>query len=146
MLSNDVSNVIIISSDFRRTRETAEILHSELQIKEPIRFEIALRERGLGKLDMTNSWDGIKQMWGLDELDPTHTENDVESVMTMALRTSRLVQSLDKENINKVIILVSHGDPSQCLHAIFMGKNPNEFRTYPGIKNCEIRQLKETNL
>lgn len=141
--SDNLTKLIIVSSDFKRTRETAEILHSELQVERPIRFEIALRERGLGSLDMTHCWDDIQQIWALDEIDPTHTQYDCESLMMMTLRTSRLIHQLDKESDNQIIILVSHGDPSQCLHALFMGLNPNEFRKYPGIKNCEIRQLKE---
>ena len=144
MLSFDdlANNIIIVSSDFKRTYETAEILHSELQLEQPIRFEIALRERGIGDLDMTHNWDGIKQVWALDETDPTHNEFNCESVTTVTLRTSRLVHSLDKEYSNKVIILVSHGAPLQCLHSLF---SPSEFRKHPGIKNGEIRHLKETD-
>ena len=150
MLSSSVDQtlskkLVIVSSDFKRTRETAEILHSELGVEQPIRFEIALRERGLGSMNMTYNWDNVPQMWALDELDPTHTEYNCESVMSMTVRTSRLVQQLDKEYNDMNIILVSHGDPCQCLHAIFIGLNPNEFRTIPGIQNCEIRSLKEPN-
>ena len=150
MLSSSVDQIlsekiVIVSSDFRRTRETAEILHSELGVKRPIRFEIALRERGLGSMNMTYNWDSVRQMWALDEVDPTHTEYNCESVMSMTVRTSRLVQQLDKEYNDMIIILVSHGDPCQCLYAIFIGLNPNEFRKIAGMKNCEIRPLKEPN-
>ena len=137
--ADSLNKLVIVSSDFRRTRETAEILHSELQVEHPIRFEIALRERLLGSVQ----YDDMHQLWALDEADPTHNQFNCESVMMMTLRTSRLVQTLDREYDNQTIILVSHGDPCQCLHTLFIGLNPNEFRTHPGMKNCEIRQLKD---
>jgi len=46
---------VVVSSDFKRTRETAEILHAHLLAKTPIRFEKALRERWYGAFDMMPS-------------------------------------------------------------------------------------------
>ena len=134
---------MVVSSDFKRTRETAEIIHSNLSVKDSLRFEPALRERGLGELREYNS---VHKMWALDYTDPTHTSFGVESVMHMVTRLSNIIQQLDKEYTDHIIIMVSHGDPCQCIHTVFMGLSPNEFRkTNDGMKNCEIRELKDGN-
>jgi probable phosphoglycerate mutase len=106
-LVNDISkDVVIVSSDFLRTHQTAEILHSQLHPEAPIRYEIGLRERWYGDLDMTKDFFKI---FDLDHEDPTHTYRGSESLVAVVLRTTRLVQQLDKEYSDKVIILVSHG-------------------------------------
>ena len=136
--------LLIVSSDFKRAQETAEIIHTNLLVKEPIRFETSLRERSFGSLDMENVDAHCQQIWALDEADPTHNEYGIESVMEMVYRMSQIIQKLDKEYNGRVIIMVSHGDPSQCIHSVFAGMSPNEYRkSRNGIKNCEIRELKE---
>ena len=136
--------LLIVSSDFKRAKETAEILHACLGTVTPIRFETRLRERAFGTLHFKNVDDFVKKVWDLDEADPTHNEFGVESVMEMVVRLSHLIQELNKEHSNRVIILVSHGDPCQCIHTVFKGINPNEFRKQPnGYANCEIRELQE---
>lgn len=148
ILSNEANRsieekLLIVSSDFKRTRETAEILHKKLGVKEPIRFEPAIRERGLG--EMVN-YDMVHEMWAEDSVDPTHHKYGVESIMEMIHRLSGLVRQLDKEYNDRVIVLVSHGDTCQTLDSVFLGISPNEFRTkLPDYKNCEIRELKTNN-
>lgn len=132
-----------MSSDLRRARETAEILHKGLGVKEPIRFESSLRERGFGTLESLcvddNPVANLTKLWSLDEADPAHNEYGVESVMEMVMRMSRVIQELDKAHNDRVIVLVSHGDPCQCIHSVFMGISPNMFRkTGHGITNCEV--------
>lgn len=141
-----VDRLLIVSSDFRRARETAEILHNGLGVREPIKFEPGLRERGFGTLEMlcvdSNPISDLRKMWALDEADPTHKQFGIESVMEMVTRMSRVIQDLDKSNSNRIIVMVSHGDPSQCIHSVFMGISPNLFRkTGHGITNCEVREL-----
>ena len=139
--------MLIVSSDFKRAKETAEIVHANLGIKEPVQFETRLRERWFGSLDMQDLDNGnCKNVWELDEADPTHNEFGVESVMEMVLRMSHVIQRLDKEHDNRIIVLVSHGDPCQCIHTVFEGVSPNEFRKdRQGMKNCEIRELHDLN-
>ena len=143
MLKNEenlIEKLVILSSDFRRTRETAEIIHGKLGVKDPIRFNPALRERGLGTLV---NYDSVHQMWAHDFADPTHNEFGVESVMEMVIRLSRIVVELDKEYTERIIILVSHGDPCMCIEAVCKGISPNEFRNNRDIGNCEIRELND---
>lgn len=133
-----------MSSDFLRTRETAEIVHKQLGAREPLRLEVGLRERRLGQLDMQKDYDSVKQMWALDAEDPTNTAFDHESLMDMVMRMSLMVQRLNKKYDNRVVIMVTHGDPAQTIHAVFAGTSPNEFRQkHPSFMNCEIRALED---
>jgi len=131
---------VVVSSDFRRTRETAEILHACLQVKTPIQFEEALRERQFGPLDMT-SGKNYCRISELDKDDPAHTKYGNESVMSVVLRTSRLVKKLDEEYEDKILLLVSHMDPLQILTTTFHGISPSEHRSLPYLGNCNIREL-----
>lgn len=142
LLSDDEINKIqLVSSDFLRTRQTAEILHSELQLKRPIKFEPRIRERGLGSLEL-GPVSSVHEMWKNDEMDPTAANNGVESVSSMTLRLTRVIKDYDTGCEDLVIVLVSHGDPCQCLHSFFIGLPPNEFRASGrGYGNCEIREL-----
>ena len=141
MLSSSVDqmlskNIVIVSSDFRRTRETAEILHSELNVERPIRFEIALRERVMGAFNMTHITDELRRLWSLDEADITCTKSGCETIRSILDRTFHLVQQLDKEYEDNIIILVSHGHPCQYLHHAFLNSTNST-----GIQTCEIRKL-----
>ena len=133
---------MIVSSDFKRTRETAEILHTQLQVKTPLRFEEALRERYYGPLDM-KPIENECQVAELDRDDPTHTKYGNESVMAVVLRTSRLVKTLDEDYKDKIIILVSHMDPLQILATTFLGMSPGEHRSLPFLGNCSIKELRD---
>lgn len=131
---------MIVSSDFKRTRETAEILHTQLQVETPLRFEEALRERYYGPFDM-KPIENECQVAELDRDDPTHTKYGNESVMAVVLRVSRLVKALDEDYKNKIILLVSHMDPLQILTTIFLGMSPGEHRSLPELGNCNIKEL-----
>ena len=131
---------MVVSSDFRRTRETAEILHACLQVKTPIQFEEALRERHVGPLDMT-ACQNYHKITELDKDDPAHTKYGNESVMSIVVRMSRLVKQLDEEYEDKILLLVSHMDPLQILMTTFLGISPSEHRSLPYLGNCNIREL-----
>lgn len=133
--------LVIITSDFRRARETAEIIHDHFKVKAPIRAETALRERGFGDLNLTKGNNAVI-VFEQDYIDPTHKLSGCESVTEMVLRMSRLVNDLDKEFNERIIILVSHGDPLLTLWAIFQGVPPNErLHHLKGFGNCDIREL-----
>ena len=130
-----------MSSDFKRTRETAEILHTHLQVETPLRYELALRERNFGQFELS-SHKNYQKIWDLDPEDPTHSTYGNESVMDVVTRTSKLLQSLDEEFSNRIILLVSHGDVIQILSTLFYGVPPSKHHTLPYIGNCEIREVK----
>ena len=84
-----------------------------------------------------------QKVWDFDAHDPEHTEYGNESVMEVALRTSRLLRSLEEEYQDRIIVLVSHGDTLQILSALFFGVGPNEHRTIPDLAPSQVRELKD---
>ena len=135
-------NILIFSSDFKRASETAEIIREQFKVKDNVRYDLALRERSFGTLHMMSDTN-YEKVWDLDSVQPQHTEYDSESVVSVALRTSRLVHRLEKEFESKTIILVSHGDTLQILSTLFMGLAPNEHRAVPYLAPSQIRELKD---
>ena len=143
MLSSEADlpgRLVVVSSEFKRARQTAEILHDHFKPTAPLRLEAALRERDFGDFDMKDS-SNYERVWREDCSDPSHTLYSSESVTSVASRTSALVQSLDKERSNGIYLLVSHGDTLQILSTLFYGIPPCQHRSLPNIGNCELRDL-----
>ena len=118
-------------------------MQENLQPKAPIRFEIALRERAFGAINLTaHCGVKIQEIYDRELLDPTQTLYGSESVRSVSLRMTRLVQGLEEENCEKIIVLVSHADPLQMLSAPLFGVAPNQHSKHvPWINNCDIREL-----
>ena len=135
--------IVIVTSDFLRTKETANIVHECLQVKTALRQEPGLRERCLGDYDL-KSGSNIKQIWVEDESDPTQTKHNVESVIAVARRMAQVVQTLNEEFEGRVLVLVSHQESLHILQALFTGTPLNLHRkgTSPPIGNCHIREMK----
>ena len=106
----------ILSSDFLRARQTAEIVAESCGNEVEIRQQ--LRERWFGELDQSDD-SGYGQVWEEDRLDASHTKWNVESVNSVGDRMSNLVRELNEENENQFFLLVSHGDPIQILTTWF---------------------------
>ena len=139
-------DIVIVSSDFTRTRETAEIIHSTLQPKVPLRLNEGLRERDMGDMDLLHVSESMTpnlfDLWKNDEEDVMTAEHNAESVATIAARMSAVVKSVNQEFAGKVVILVSHQDPLHILHALFVGLPLAQHnKQEPPIGNCDIREL-----
>ena len=139
-------DVVVVSSDFTRTRETAEILHGTLGAKTPLRFDIGLRERDMGDLDLMEvnfrMNPNLFDLWREDERDVTKAEHNVESAAAVAARMSSVVKSVNEEFEGKAVVLVSHQDPLHILHALFAGWPLAKHRKQtPPIGNCDVREL-----
>jgi broad specificity phosphatase PhoE len=137
-----VNDIVIVSSDFKRTSETAQIVQNHFKIASDIIFEPALRERDFGQLNSTSDAN-YQKVWDVDSRDPQHTECGCESVASVVLRTSRLLQRLDRECKDKAILLVSHGDTLQILSTLFLGIPPNHHKTLPNLLPATVRELKQ---
>lgn len=134
------AGVHIYSSDFRRARETAEIVHGLLHCTHPITVCPALRERFFG------GWEGMstghyEEVWAADARDPLHTRHGVESVQAVLDRMLGLVIELERQWHAETILLVSHGDPLQILETAFVGEPPAKHRSLPPLRTAEIRLL-----
>ena len=77
-----LSNVCICYSDFKRTKETAQIIYEQLSSDfNPVLVESkSLRERRFGELDKNDGTLSYEIIWKYDKLNPNHNKHGVESV------------------------------------------------------------------
>lgn len=134
---------LIVSSDFRRARETAEILFSQLSnCSSIIEFDRRLRERFFGIFD-GKSDENYSSIWSNDENDSEKNDkNQIESVENVRKRTWNLIVELEEKYRGKTIFLVSHGDALQILQTKFeRWSNANRHRHLPHLERAEFRRL-----
>jgi probable phosphoglycerate mutase len=137
------SSYIIISSDFRRARETADILALNLNDnKVIIQLDKRLRERFFGIYDNTSD-ENYNIIWKNDEENLIkNLNNQVESVENVRQRTTDLIKELEEKNENQIIFLVSHGDALQILQTAFERiSNANQQRYLKHLERAEFRPL-----
>ena len=134
----DVS--LILSSDFQRTRETAEITHEVLGCTEEVVFHKHLRERFFGDLELT-SHDQYQKVWDEDALDGSHTRFGVESTEAVMERITSLITTLDGYFTDTSFLLVSHGDTLQILQTAFAKLEAGQHRSLPHLETAEVREL-----
>jgi probable phosphoglycerate mutase len=128
----------IFTSDFRRARETAEIVASVLRA--PVEEAVQLRERDFGQ------WDGqpddhYRTVWSADAEDPTHQQWGVESVAAVARRMSLFIGTVDQSGFQQSYLIVSHGDPLQILITTASGRDLRLHRQLEPLTTAELRPL-----
>jgi broad specificity phosphatase PhoE len=133
------ASAIIISSDFIRARETANIAAEILGVKEVIQTP-KLRERYFGQWEATHN-SNYQKVWDDDVKDHTHTANDVESVADVLARGIALIKELEEKYSSQRILLVSHGDTLQILQTAFKQEHPSKHRSLDHLGTAEIRRL-----
>lgn len=133
------SETIIISSDFKRARETAEIAKNILKTQ-PIILKINLRERYFGDWDQTDH-NNYKETWSLDSSDASHKIKNVESVNEVVKRATEMIKELENKHSNKKILLVSHGDTLQILQTAFEKVDGKNHRSFPHLETAGLRKL-----
>jgi probable phosphoglycerate mutase len=133
-------STIIISSDFRRTRESAKIAARVLGVAELV-FVPALRERFFGRLESTSNTH-YEEVWQRDAEDPTHTYKGVESAQAVLDRQLALLESLEVRFSWRKILLSSHGDPLHILQTAFANIFVSRHRSLPHLLDTgEIREF-----
>ncbi|QBG48141.1 histidine phosphatase family protein [Verrucomicrobia bacterium S94] len=135
------AETLIFSSDFRRARETAEIIRAELGCGEIV-FDVRLRERFFG------DWEGKRhehysRAWKQDVFDPAQVYHGAESSVAVQRRMWAVVESLEKQFAGKTIVLVSHGDPLMLLQTAFLNLGAGRHRSLPYIETAGWRKLNE---
>lgn len=133
-----ISNPLIISSDFSRTRESAQEF-ARIWGVEKITLSSKLRERNFGDFEL-KSHDNYASVWRYDNDDVAHRQYGVESALDAMDRVTKLIQELESEYDGRNIVLVSHGDVLQILQAAFEGHSLHEHTGF-GFRNGEIRQF-----
>lgn len=135
------SRTFIVTSDFKRARETAEIIHSELAVRARLETDCALRERNMGYLDMKSA-DSSHKLWARDIQDPTQTDYGNESVLDVIGRTTGALRRHCGEHNGAIVLMVTHGDPALILRGAFLGVAPENIRNQvPYFENCDIVEL-----
>jgi broad specificity phosphatase PhoE len=130
---------IIVTSDFARTRETAEIAGSLLGTPEII-LTPKLRERFFGSWDKQHN-SHYQNVWDDDAVDGHHKHHNVESTHEVLTRTTSLIVELEQRYSDRNILLVSHGDALQILQTAFERVDSSQHRRLPHLETGEIRRL-----
>lgn len=134
------SDTLLITSDFARAYETAQIA-AEAWGAHPPRIDSRLRERDFGSLE-----DGpaarYDEVWTADFKNGGWPDG-VETPQHVAARIRALVESLidDPEGDASEIVLVAHGDVLQIAEAWLRGHDPSQHRSLPHLLNAELRLL-----
>lgn len=131
---------LIISSDFLRARETAEIVHKAINSISPIEYRRELRERCFGDWHLTEDWH-YDLVWRNDEKHPQTKANGVETVDQILLRVKYLINDLEHTHQDRTILLVGHGDVLQILICHFKAIKVRFHRSLTSLNNAEIRAL-----
>lgn len=137
-----LGDVLVVTSDFKRAQETANIVHKELGLSGSVTVEVGLRERFFGKCELQSTTD-YYTMWKNDTIDPANPKHEGETVFTVHDRTVQVISALEKDISGKVVVLVSHGDTASILSTHFMGLAPEQHRQLPYLGNCCIRNLSD---
>ncbi len=137
----DASDTLVISSDFRRARETAEVLCAIARLAPPV-TDPGLRERNFGSLEL-GSATRYADVWDRDEAEPNHGFAGSETTDAVAARVLGVVERSESSYSGKRIVLVSHGDPLQILEAVLRGMPSHQHRRLSHLGNAELRRLPE---
>jgi probable phosphoglycerate mutase len=133
-------NTIIVSSDFSRARESAEIASVLLHSDESINLDLRLRERNFGELELSSD-SGYENVWREDAVNPDHNHRGVESVNEVMSRVTSVVTEYEDQYSKATILLVSHGDAIQILQTAFARMEGSAHRQLEHLHTAQIRQL-----
>ncbi len=134
------SNLLIVSSDFRRARETAEITQELLGTTSPLQFDRRLRERNFGEWELTPD-SAYSLVWAGDEANPDNDDKGVESPNQVMQRVTALVCDYEQKYTGATMLLISHGDALQILLTAFSKQDASEHRRQQHLETAEIRGL-----
>jgi probable phosphoglycerate mutase len=115
---------LIVSSDYLRTNQTAEIVRSAYP-EALITFDPRLRERFMGDFEgksyqkSVEALDEKPQQWSLSLY---HTE----PYSKVASRALRVIDDLERQYYHKTIVLVSHKVPLTIIQRFLLGYEGNE--------------------
>ena len=139
---------LIYSSDFLRTRQTAELVSEAVGILTRPKYQLtpALRERFFGVYDMGGD-ENYQKVWTMDKAGAADAratvEAGVESTGSVLSRLLGLVGELEHQYKNRDILLISHGDPLNILLTAVTGLPSHRHREILPMNTAEIRVLGE---
>lgn len=134
------STIRIISSDFKRAHESAEIAKQLLSSNNPIILDAKLRERDFGDFELLTNIH-YQTVWDNDAVNSAHTIDNAESADSVMQRATSLVTSLESKYSGEALLLVAHGDTLQILQTAFQKYPASKQRELPHLETAEIRKL-----
>lgn len=144
---------LIITSDFIRTKETAEVLRNHLGLdKNAVIEDHRLCEINPGDFD-GGKWEDYHNH--VKSTGPNWFDRTIgggESLLDVKVRTGAVLYDLEKKYQNKNIVLVTHGGPAWLLfvntgmfepdHKEYVPANTNVFvKEFKTFQNAEVREL-----
>jgi isoleucyl-tRNA synthetase len=137
---------VIYSSDFARTKETADIVAQDLNVK--VRIDKRMRDINLGVYHGSFKKDLHKEL-PIEERFDKKPKNG-ETWLDCKKRTLSFIKSINKRHKGKNILLVGHGDPLWLLEGAMKGSSKKELiqdlNRGKFIKVGELREIKFTQL
>lgn len=130
----------IVSSDFKRAHESAEIALQILASKVAIELNARLRERDFGDFELMDNTH-YQIVWDNDAVDSSHTIDNAESADSVMQRATELIISLEKKYQGETFLLVAHGDTIQILQTAFKQYPASKQREMVHLETAEIRKL-----
>lgn len=130
------ADTLIYTSDFSRTRQTAEIVAEAIGAAAPI-LAIELRERCFGELELGSS-SKYHDVWCADVAGQDYGHG-VEPLGEVSDRVLRLIEGMEQVHRGKTILLVSHGDTLQVLQAAAR-------RLHPALQYNKVRYLNNAEI
>ncbi len=131
---------LIFSSDFFRTRQTAEIISQKLRIKS--QYDSRLREVNLGIFHGEN----IKKYWQnwqsrVEKFKERAPKG--ESYLEVKKRMADFIKETDRKYKNKNILIISHGGPIWMLEVLMKGLSNEQSLGYWTKRAIEVGELRE---
>lgn len=140
-------------SPYERTRKTAQIVNSHLQIKD-VKEDVALIEHQYGLFDNIEDDERLAKFPKEFELYQRYYNNDGkfyikfpqgESPLDVALRTRQFLETLFRDVSEGVenFFIVSHGTTIRAFLLSFFHYSPEWFNKEPNMKNCSVRLIEK---
>jgi len=134
------ANTVVVTSDFKRARDSADIAFELFACGVSICEEPRLRERHFGELELASD-DSYDQVWQQDEVNPDSRVRGVESANQVMARVTAVIADYENQYSAATILLVSHGDALQILQTAFARLDASTHRQLEHLHTAEIRQL-----
>lgn len=126
----------LVSSPMQRTKETAEIISRATGL--PIQFDDRLREADFGIFNERYKEELFEKYPTSESRISAGKDDGVESFIDIRGRLTSFLDDMKEKYGGKKVILVSHGDPLEQLHGIFMNEAPgwSAMGWYPEKGSC----------
>ena len=143
--SSLVASTRIIASDFKRTHETAILVHHLLACEHNLELDSRLRERNFGEFELGPD-DVYGKVWAHDQLNSETEYLGVETASSVLQRSTAVIADLEQRFTNQQCLLVAHGDILQILQTAFSELAPFRHRELTHLDTAELRLLNNTQL